>query len=190
MIDESTFLSEVRHRFGRVLSQHGYRLVASAGYSVRFGKHLNFVEVDYDAHRSTEVSIWVGDDNEAEPPLELVDALRATGCGPQALQGLDLMQTSDPDELGRMLRRACRMLVECGESFVAGDPSAFRAARALRSQRAKDYTRETRNRSTLERADVAWSDRDYGQVHDLLNPIRDSLDSKYRRRLEFAGKRL
>jgi hypothetical protein len=81
-------------------------------------------------------------------------------------------------------------LYKCGEDFVAGDRDTFAAARELRSHRAEAYTQNLRGRGVLETADAAWGERDYGRVHDLLNPIRESLDRVHRRRLEFAEKKL
>jgi hypothetical protein len=64
------------------------------------------------------------------------------------------------------------------------------AARTLRSERAAYYTAQLGSRGLLDEADAAWDEKDYGRVHDLLNPIRDSLGESHRRRLKFAEKRL
>jgi len=85
---------------------------------------------------------------------------------------------------------AAQLLSGCGRPFLRGDPSAFARARALRSERARAYTGELQLRGVLEAARAAWEERDYGRVHDLLNPLRDSLDEVHRRRLAFAQKRL
>lgn len=76
------------------------------------------------------------------------------------------------------------------QSAPSDGHDTFAAARRLRSERAAQYTAELRNSAILEAADVAWKKKDDGRVHDLLNPIRDSLDESHRRRLTFAEKRL
>lgn len=190
MIDESTFSNKVRRTFGDLLAEFGYEASRADGYSIRFERTPTFVELDYDAQRSHEVSIWLSDGDELEPPLELVDALRATECEPKDVEGVALMQTDSPADLDVLLQRAAQALRDCGSDFVAGDTNAFAAARELRSQRAESYTVNLQNRSALAAADDAWAAKDYGRVHDLLNPIRDSLGSSYQRRLEFAEKKL
>lgn len=190
MIDESTFSAEVRRTLGDLLGKVGYDVTRSDRYSVRFEKPAAFVEVNYDAHRSQELSIWLGDRTEAEPPLEFVDALQATDCTPENLENVALMQTGDPAVLGRLLEHAAGLLSDCGQEFLAADKGAFDAAREFRSRQAEKYTIGLRNQDVLEAADIAWADKDYGRVHDLLNPIRDSLGGAHERRLRFVEKRL
>lgn len=190
MIDERTFAREVSRVFDDLLAQFGYESISTNDYSVRYDAPRSFVQVDYDPARADEISVWLGDPSNIEPPLELADALAATACNPEALDGIALMQTADAGVLRRLLQRAAELLEECGYEFLSGDDAAFSRAREERSRRAHHYTRSLTNRGTLERADVAWTNREYDLVHDLLSPIRDSLDSSHRRRLAFAEKRL
>jgi hypothetical protein len=190
MIDEATFADIVRRTVGGALRPYGYEPTTPDGFRARFEKPASFVEVTYDAGRSQEVSIWLGElPADGEPPLELADVLRATDCSPEDVKFVELIQTSDADALGRLLDRAAQMLRECADRFLGDGRDAFDAARALRSERAAAYTAGLRNREVLKAADAAWEAKDYGRVHDLLNPIRDALGESHRRRLEFAEKK-
>jgi hypothetical protein len=191
MIDEATFEDIVHRTVGSVLELYGYEPMKSDGFRARFEKPASYVEVMYDAARSHEVSIWLGEvPIDGEPPLELADVLRATDCGAEDVKFAELIQTADADALGRLLDRAAQLLRQCAGRFLADGRDAFGAARALRSERAAAYTAGLRNRQALDAADEAWESKDYGQVHDLLNPIRDALGESHRRRLEFAEKKL
>lgn len=193
MIDETTFERVVRRIIGRTLDAYDYdhEPSGSDAYRVRFERLTSYVEVTYDAARSHEVSIRLGEcPAVSEPPLELADVLRATDCNVEDIGSVELIQTSDADALGRLLERAAALLRECAGRALGGGHDAFAVARAIRSERAPAYTAELRNRGALAEADAAWKEKDYGRVHDLLNPIRDSLRPSDRRRLEFAEKKL
>src|SRR5919198_3357224 len=192
MIDEATFEQDVRRKVGGVLDAYGFEPASASGFRVRFEKPPAYVEVTYDASRSHEVSIWLRESSDdREPPLELADVLRATDRSAEDIEFAELIQTSDADALSRLLERASRLLRQCaGGLFLTDGRDAFAAARALRSARAAAYTTEVRNRGVLDAADAAWEKKDYGRVHDLLDPIRDSLGEPQRRRLEFAAKKL
>jgi hypothetical protein len=138
-----------------------------------------------------ELTIWLGGAGQNdEPPLALPDVLRATQCEIDAIDRIARSQTGDATALERLLNDARDLMSVCAQAFLRGDPSAFASARGIRSERARAYTAELRNRGVLEAADAAWQNKDYGRVHDLLNPLRDSLDEHHLRRLNFAEQRL
>jgi hypothetical protein len=188
MIDSATLSDIVHGAFDPLMDNVGFAHVPSGPYSIRFERAPIFLQVDYDV-RSHEVPIWIGDGDDAEPPLELTDALRAVGVNATDLVAASI-QTSDPVALARMLRRASELVRAYCAPFLQGSRDAFEAARRLRSQRAKAYTEDIRDSHALAAADDAWAKKEYGAVHDLLNPIRDRLDASHRRRLEFAQKHL
>lgn len=191
MIDEANFADVVCRIMGGAVTPYGYELANAGGFRVRFEKPRSYVAVTYDASRSHEVSIRLGElPEDAEPPLELADVLRSTHCGVEDVGFAELIQTSEVEALSRLLERASQLLVEFAPQLLDGQPDAFVAARALRSERAAAYTAELRNTAVLEDADSAWDRKEYGRVHDLLNPIKDALDELHRRRLEFAERRL
>lgn len=191
MIDERAFADLAHRTLGAALQSYGYQAAGADPFRLRFQKPSSYLEVSYDASRSQEVSIWLGESPTGpEPPLELADVLRATDCDADDVRFAELIQTSDADALGRLLDRAADLLRRCAKQFLEDGHDAFTAARRLRSEHAAEYTAELRNRGLLEAADAAWQKRDYGRVHDSLNPIRDSLGDSHRRRLTFAEKRL
>lgn len=126
----------------------------------------------------------------ARPAAGTDPRLRASECNAEDIRSVELIQTSDADALDRLLERAAALLRECSGRLLGDGHDAFVLARAIRSQRAAAYTAELRNRGVLEEADAAWKQKDYGRVHDLLNPIGDSLGPSDQRRLEFAEKKL
>jgi hypothetical protein len=190
MITTDRFIEAVRRAFAYLTEEFGFRLGEPGEYVVRFERNAVYVSVDYDAGRSHEITAWVGDANAAEPPLELADVLRAADAAPAEVASVELMQTGDPEAAERLLEHAADLLRLHGRPFLEGRPEAFAQARSLRSRRAAEYTRDVRNRHLLDAADEAWAQKDFARVHDLLNPIRDSLDNAHLRRLRFVEGRL
>lgn len=191
MISSADFEQMVESSVGKLLTAEGFRRVDELPFRIRYERGALFVDVEYETSRSRELTIWLADaDRNGEPPLTLSDALRATDCDAEAIERVARSQTGDAAFLGRLLFDARDLLFTFGQPFLNGDESAFARARQIRSDRARSYTAGLRHRPVLEAADAAWQAKDYGRVHDLLNPIRDSLDESHRRRLTFAEKRL
>jgi hypothetical protein len=190
MITANRFSDEVLRSFAYLTDEFGFELGEQTDYAIRYERDAVYVSINYDATRSREISVWIGDETATEPPLELPDLLRATDSGGSAADDVALMQTADADAAARLLSLAADHLRSRGRAFLAGRPEAFAKARWLRSERAAEYTQGIKNRHVLGAADEAWATKDFGRVHDLLNPIRDSLTDAYLRRLKVAEKRL
>ena len=189
-ISESSFQHDVVERFSPLLSACGFGPAHVDDYTVRFEKPGAFVEITFDARRSRELDVWVGRMDDPEPPLELADVLRATDCAPERVEGVQLMQASEPEVLSRLLDRAFEALDACAQDFLRGDVDSFARAKEIRSARAREYTRQVRTSPDVTAADLAWQRKDYRTVHALLDPIRDELDDTHLRRLDFASRRL
>lgn len=195
-----TFSSRAIATFDPILAKHGFRLAAQNASAVRFENLPMFVEVTHHPG-SKELNVWVGDVRSPEPPFELADVLRAAGGSSDAIESVALMRTDDDSVLSGFLDRGARLLDAHADALLRGDEAAFDEARRLRSARAVEYTRRVQERSRLNAArlrhesrlnaaEAAWKDGDYDRFHDLLNPVRDSLDQEGRRRLAFAEKQL
>lgn len=191
MISPSEFEQMVEASVGRLLTAEGFCHGEDSAFRIRYERGALFVEVEYEPTRSRELTIWFGDaDRTGEPPLTLNDVLRATDCDVALSSDFARSQTGDVALLERLLHDARDVLARFGGPLLRGDEAAFARARGIRSEQARAYTAELRNRPVLEAADTAWRAKDYGRVHDLLNPIRDSLDETQKRRLDFAERRL
>jgi hypothetical protein len=189
MIAAAEFANAVAQHLVPVMSSFGLRIASQSGFSTRFEGQEVFVQVDYDAGRSHELNLWVGQKESPEPPFTLADLLRATDCPPDLVSRVDLIQVADAAVLERQLARCTELLVAYGGPFLQGDPHAFADATALRSENARRYTARMVIGATLEKADSAWRRRDYDLVYALLSPISSDLDLAHRRRLNLAVRR-
>jgi hypothetical protein len=157
---------------------------------MRFERSPVFVDVSYEPQRSHELSAWIGITGDPEPPFELADVLRATGCPKSDVASVAIMQTGSIIVLRRLLRRVARLMDSWADAFLLGDREAFEDARTMRSDRARQYTSHIVTGGQLSAADAAWSQEDYARVHALLYPIRDRLNKHHLHRLQFAERRL
>lgn len=191
MISPDQFTDLIDRRLGELFGEFGLEEVGGEDFHLRFAGALVFVIVAYEPDRSHELTIWIGRvDDDAEPPLELADALRATDCPPDQIEALTLMQSADPDALERMLDRAGRLIPEYATPFPRGDDAAFAQAWRIRSDRASLYTNQLATGQVIADADKAWNDGDYLGVYRGLRPIEETLDRTHRRRLEFAQEQI
>lgn len=190
MIAAPEYSQLVQETLGAALASGGFRLDQEDPYRVRFRRASVFVDAIYDAGHSRELFIWVGrDDDGAEPPLSLPDAVRAAGCDDRAVARVAGTQSGDSGFLAGLLRDAAALLLGPARPFLEGDAAAFEVAHRQRSERARAYTAELNNRGALAEADQAWEAKDYARVSSVLGSLRGSLDEPHRRRLEFAEKR-
>ena len=108
------------------------------------------------------------------------------------IAAVKLIQTSDEAAMARLLTRAATALATHGSQVLDAYSAAraFAAAKRLSSQCAVEYTREGQMRGVLEKADIAWRQKDFARVRDVLAPHRKSLTRTYAKRLEYAEKKL
>jgi hypothetical protein len=189
VISEADFQHMTVRTVGRLLENLGFEQVTVEDHYARYGRGHVFVEVTHDSRRSQELSIWIGDRYQRGPPFELADVLRSMGASDDDVNAVDLMQTSDAGVLERLLVRATDLMSGFGRPLLDGDELAFETVKRLRAARSAAFTRAGVTRSVVAEADEAWQAKDYGRVHQLLEPVRDDLDVIHRRRLEFATKR-
>jgi hypothetical protein len=189
MITASELADAVAQHFAPAIRNFGLSAVPQSDFSTRYEGQQVFVQVDYDAGRTHELNLRVGQKESPEPPFTLADLLRATDCPPDLISRVDLIQVADAAVLERQLARCTELLVAYGGPFLQGDPHAFADATALRSESARRYTSRMATAATIEKADSAWRRRDYDLVYALLGPIRSDLDLSHRRRLDFAVRR-
>jgi hypothetical protein len=143
------------------------------------------IAVSYDASRSRELTLSLRQQGQVDPPFEIADVLRVTPCPKEEYQRFSLMQTGEPDVLGKLLRAACDSLMRYGGEFLAGSPVAFERARSDRSRRAAVYTEGINDAPILHAADEAWH-RGMSAVVKRLRPLEARLGDRDKRRLVYA----
>lgn len=191
MIDAAAFEQAVDNTVGDRLEKFGFRKTDRRDFWVRFANPPVFVDVDYDVRRSYEITVWVGRTGSSEPPLALADILGAARADPSRDADVDKgMQTSDQDAVPRLLERAAQLLDRYAEPLLEGDPHAFARALSVRSKRAAEYTARVVTQPEVDAADAARREKDFGTVYRLLSPVRDALDARERRRLDYAERHL
>lgn len=142
---------------------------------------------------TSETAEWflqIAQEGQADPPFNLSDLLRITNCPEERWRPLVSLVTQDAEVACRVLVGAAEALQVFGAAYLAGERSAFAAARQTRSERAAAYTASINQAPAIELARLAWEGGDLATVVEALTPFRGSLPVDQDRRLAIAERRL
>jgi hypothetical protein len=177
--------------FGFLETSHGFRSVLSTETIVRWETNQVFVQVQYDAHRSYEVGLEIGqlrcDAMTLGPPFSLSEMLGVAGF---ALAKRPFFQTSTEERLMLALEQMARLLVRYGAKLLQNDDEAFAALGRQRDEDCDAYAEEKSLKSMREAAEKAWHDHDYKTVVDLYRVHVGHLTPAETKRYEIALKRV
>ena len=176
--------------FGFLETSYGFRCVLSSETAVRWETDGVFVQLRYDAHRSYEVGLEIGqltaEAARLGPPFTLGEVLGLAGF---ALADRPFFQTSTEERLEAATREIARLLVQYGKKFLLNDAEAFKSLSRQREQDCTSYAEERNVTRMRTAADKAWHERDYKAVVDLYREQMERLTLAETKRYEIALKR-
>ncbi len=145
-----------------------------------------FVVVSYDARRSLELSLDLGQKNAAvERPFNFGEVLRSVKAPEDVPSSY---QVTSEEMLKRFLNKLAETLRRYGASLLQNDATAFAQLSRLRERECEQYSLERELRKARADADNAWHRKDYPAVVKALKPLRAALTATEVGKLEFAEK--
>jgi len=172
-------------------SSFKFQRVLSSETLVRWESNNVFVQIRYDAHRSFEVSLEIGQTvcklPQLGPPFSLGEVLGVAGL---PLAQRPFFQASTEERLKAALNEIAQLLVRYGLPFLQNDADAFVALTQQRRIDCDIYAQERDLRQIREAADNAWHVSDYRTVVKLYRDKREFLTATETKRYEIALKHL
>ena len=121
--------------FDFVESSYGFRRVLSTETTVRWETDRVFVQIQYDATRSFEVGLEIGQITIAAlrlvPPYSLREMV---GVGGVAFADRPFFQASTEERLKAALEKIARLLLQHGNKLLADDAEAFKSIARQREE--------------------------------------------------------
>jgi hypothetical protein len=171
------------------LLQRGFSLSIDDLDEVRFESAKSVVRVTWN-RRSGELEVYMQLLHEAagDKPYSLRDLLSMEGKDlPEAREPF---QVSEQDRLRPFLKRLADDVSKYASQALAGDRMYYRRLSEFRSVQARSFMRGMQLRQARAKADEAWGLRNYEQVVEQYELIRDDLNATERKKLALAKERL
>ena len=170
----------------RFLEAMGFRPVEEKVTFVRYESSEIFVNV-YHGQASYELGLEIGRLDEPQTKLYLEDVVAWAGAEKAEGFGQHTMfQVNSQVGVHEFVPKIAALLKKYGLPLLRNDKEAFAAAKALQSSRAKALTKEFNMRGVRTKAEAAWRAKDYAQVVELYDPVRDDLTNVEAKKLAYA----
>ncbi|HEX3659396.1 MAG TPA: hypothetical protein VHV55_26650 [Pirellulales bacterium] len=176
--------------FGFLEAAYGFRLVLSSETVVRWASSDVFVQVCYDACRSYEVGLDIGQLalNLAQPgpAYSLGEVLGVAGF---PIAERPFYQASTEERLKLAIEAISGLLARYGQPLLRNDAGAFSAIAAQRRNNCLAYAEERNSKRIRAAVEKAWRAHDYRAVIELYRDQIEHLSPAETRRYEIALKR-
>ena len=181
------FVALVRETFAFLEREYGFSFSWTDGYCVHFNSPNVFVSVMYDATRSYELSVDIGQVGTAGHPFELWTILRAAGRG-ELLEAKTAI-SSQASDLPQHLERLASLFKQYASNLFTGDTHLFKALGQQRDADDAAYALETILSRARQKAEKNWKQKEYGEVVKQLELLEIHLSPSEKKMLDIARKR-
>ncbi len=186
------FVKLAKEKFDFLISEYNFRCVEATNYIVRFEDDKVFVSVRYDASRSYELDVEVGQlnvlFNGQERPFNLGEILRLAGVAEK--ENYTFFQASELSILVNCVTRLASLLSTYAVDFLQNNKFSFKRLSDLREKECNQYELETKLTCIRKEVQIAWKNKDYSKVAELYKPVEYAISDAERKKLTFAQKQV
>jgi len=168
------------------LQDEGLRPVDQEVTLVRYQSAEVFLNV-YHGRASFELGVEIGRMKEPAEKLTLYDIIAWAGA--EKAEGLGqhvMFQVSSRHGVQEFVPKLAALVRKYAMPLLRGDPDAYYAVTLLRSERSREFTQEIRLRGIRSKAEAAWHAKDYSQVVELYDPVREDLTEVEAKKLDYS----
>lgn len=188
----ATFDDAVHRHFDPLANRYGLRFVTSTPDSVRFTNEGVFLQLMYDATRSFELRVEIGEilisTEQPENPFELSEVLKLHSAPETAY--VERLQTNDPEMLVEVIKRLSELTDKYAAYLFEGKKADFIQLGRFRDKACAEYALSRDLKYARENAERAWLDKNYLVVVNTYKPFESELTAMENKRLAFAEKQI
>jgi hypothetical protein len=188
----SDFIDTVHQHFDPLANQYGLKCVTSSPKIVRFENGKVFLQVNFDAYRSYEIGVEIGEipasAKTAERVFNLAEILRLRSS-PDATY-VERLQVSKPGILLDAICRLSRLVAQHATGLLSGDAGDFAQVANHRDKECAAYALARDLRYARSDAEKAWTSKNYVTVVNSYKPWEANLTPSEKKRLSFAEKKI
>lgn len=186
------FVKLAKDKFGFLISEYNFRCVEATNYIVRFEGDKVFVSVRYDANRSYELDVEIGQLNALfsgqERPFNLGEILRLEGVAEK--EYYTFFQANDSSALVNCIARLAFLLSNYAVGLLKNNIFSFKRLSDLREKECNQYELKTKLIHIRKEVRIAWKSKDYSKVAELYKPVEYAISEAEKKKLIFSQKQI
>lgn len=186
------FSDLVKDKFSFLIHQYSFICADENESCVRFESREVFVSVHYDANRSYEIGVEIGQKDALysgqERPFNLEEVLRLKGV--EEKKGYRTFQAADSTALENCISRFAVWLETYATDLLKNDQFSFKRLSDLREKECDQYELEAKLSHIRREAQVSWSKKDYMKVLELYLPVEKYLSDSEKKKLAFVQRQI
>ncbi|TMP32586.1 hypothetical protein [Pseudoalteromonas rubra] len=186
------FENLVNNEFKFLENKYGFSCVSSSLEAARYESSDIFVAIRYDANRSYELGVEIGQlkalFNGQERPFSLNEVLRIHKLKEAGIHSA--VQASSHEAVANCLTKMASQLSQYGSDLLSNDVFAYKRLAVQREKECNDYELQTKLLHIRSDAQTAWKNKDYKQVIALFEPVKDELSDAELKKLNYAQKKI
>lgn len=170
----------------KFLGEFGFRPVEEKTTFVRYESSQVFVNI-YHGRTSFEMGVELGRLKEPEKKLHIFSIVYWAGA--EKAEGLGkhvMFQVGTYEGVQEFVPKLAALVQKYGVPLLRHDEDAYRSALEFQGRRFAEEIKQGNLRVVRGKAEAAWQAKDYAQVVELYNPIRDDLTEVEARKLAHA----
>jgi len=188
----SDFPNLVQKEFSFLVTDYRFRCINATNYAVRFESDEVFVVVHYDADRSYELDVEIGElnilYNGQERPFNLGEVLRLEGVAEK--EKYTLFQASTLPALSNCVAKLSSLLSAYAVELLQHNKFTFKRLSDLRKKECDQYELEVNLAHIRREVQIAWKNKDYAKVVKLYKPVESAISDAEKKKLAFAEKQV
>jgi len=185
-----TFIEQASNAFS-FLNTKGFSIASLRHGELVYRKGRIFVTIDW-SPKSGEIEVFIGPQKDIDDQNEsysLTDILRMEGVFDERINLP--FQVPHENKLTPFLRQLAEYVESYAEPALAGDRMFFRRLASYRNREARAFMTEMQIRQLRDKAETAWSNKDYAKVVELYSSVDKKHLTKIEvERLEYSRKKL
>ncbi|MBV9067893.1 MAG: hypothetical protein JO093_14120 [Acidobacteria bacterium] len=185
-IHDSVFPDAVSRCF-EFLRQFGFYQVRANSHSVRYESVQAYILVFYEEY-SFEIGLEVGSLIESSVRFPMSAVIRL--FEPEEADRYRDYAAQTAEEIERGVTKLASQFARYVDAGLFDDPKLFEHLRNVTDHSLRQYAREVEMSNTRQKLEVAWREKNYAKVVDLLEPIRAELTASELKKLEFSKNKL
>lgn len=186
----SDFPNLVQKEFSFLVSDYHFRCVEATSHKVRFESDEVFVVVHYDADRSYELDVELGELNVfysgQERPFNMGEILRLEGAAKK--ETYKIFQASTLSALSSCIAKLSSLLSAYAVELLQHNKFAFKRLSNLREKECGQLELQARLSHIRKDVQSAWKKKDYAKVAKLYRSVESAITDAEKKKLAFAEK--
>jgi hypothetical protein len=177
--------------FDFLKSKYGFKCVKTGPWLVKYESDRVFINIHFDGNRSYEFGCELGRNDDLrgslKVPFDIGEIIRSKGNSEKDIRSY--FQVTSSENLKKFAKELANLLKHYAHELLIGCSDAFIQVAEFRDKECKEYALETDLKFMRSQLEIAWKNKNYKKVIELLTPLKDNLEQSELMKLKYAYKK-